>query len=436
MNISIIGTGYVGLITGICFSELGHKVACVDVIAEKVEMINNGRAPIYEEGLDALMGKHVGKNFSATLDLEGAVLSSDITFICVGTPSDEKGRIDLKYIRSAAKGIGSALSKKDGYHVVVDKSTVVPGTTDSEILPLLEKFSGKKAGADFGVAMNPEFLREGKAIEDFMKPDRIVLGGLDEKSISVLEQVYEAFDCPKLKTDLRTAEMIKYAANAFLATKISFINEIANICERVGTDVVDVAKGVGLDFRISPHFLNAGIGYGGSCFPKDVAAIAELGREKGYDPILLDSVMRVNKEQAIHAVDVLRERLGGLKDKKVSVLGLAFKPGTDDIRESPSLVIIRQLLDEGAIVSARDPIAEKNAKEVFGDSITYTKDMISCIKDADAAVIATDWDEFKVDAQVFKKNLKMPVIIDGRRLLDPNDARSAGLDYFGIGYGE
>jgi len=436
MNISVIGTGYVGLITGVCFAELGNRVTCVDVIKEKVDMINRGESPIYEEGLDDLLKKNIGKNLTASLELEKAVLESDITFICVGTPDAPEGGIDLKYIKSAAEGVGTALSKKDSYHVVVDKSTVVPGTTDSVILPLVEMASGKKAG-EFGVGMNPEFLREGKAIEDFMKPDRVVIGALDEKSTKVLEEVYKPFDCPKLKTDLRTAEMIKYAANAFLATKISFVNEIANICEKVWTDIVDVAKGIGLDSRISDKFLNAGIGYGGSCFPKDVKAIAEMGKENGYDPIILDAVMKINKNQAKHALEVLKEKVGDLKGKKIAVVGIAFKPGTDDLREGPALTIIPELLKSGATVSACDPIALENAKKELPDvsDLTYSKDIETCLKGADAAIIVTEWDEYRVDAKVFKEKMAGVVVIDGRRILDPESAKAAGLDYFGIGHG-
>jgi UDPglucose 6-dehydrogenase len=435
MNVSIIGTGYVGLITGVCFAELGNSVTCVDVIQEKVDMINRAEAPIFEEGLDALLKKNIGKNLKATMDLEDAVLNSDVTFICVGTPDAPGGGIDLKYIKSAAEGIGKALAKKGCYHVVVDKSTVVPGTTDSVILPILEKESGKKAGVDFGVGMNPEFLREGKAIEDFMKPDRIVIGVLDEDTEDVLVELYGDIECEQVATDLRTAEMIKYAANAFLATKISFINEIANICEGLGTDVVDVAEGIGMDHRISPKFLNAGIGYGGSCFPKDVKAIADMGRKQGYEPILLDSVMQVNKNQANHAIGILKEKLGGFEGKKVAVVGLAFKPGTDDLREGPALRVIEELLEGGAIVSACDPIAIENAKKVF-EKVSYSEDLETCIEGADAAIIVTEWPEYRVAAKVFKDKMAGTVIVDGRRILDPGEAKSLGLDYFGIGYGK
>jgi UDPglucose 6-dehydrogenase len=434
MRISIVGTGYVGLITGACFAELGNDVVCVDVIKEKVDKINNGEAPIYEEGLDGLLKKNVGKKLRATTDLKSAVLNTDVTFVAVGTPDAPDGGIDLRYVKSAAEEIGKALAGK-GWHTVVVKSTVVPGTTDSIVLPILEKKSGKKAGGGFGLCMNPEFLREGKAIDDFMKPDRIVIGQLNEKSGKALVELYKGFECEKLVTDLRTAEMIKYASNAFLATKISFINEIANICEKVGTDVVDVAKGVGLDRRISPHFLQAGVGYGGSCFPKDVKAIAEMGKREGYEPILLESVVELNKRQALRAVEILKEKVGDLEGKRVAILGLAFKPGTDDIREAPSIGIIKRLLEEGADVVAYDPIAIENTKKVFKD-IGYAKDVKDCLKDADACIIVTDWPEFKVDPSVFVKHMKTPVVIDGRRILNPKDAKLKGVEYSGIGYGK
>ena len=435
MRVSIVGVGYVGLITGSCFAELGNGVTCVDVIEEKVEKINRGESPIYEEGLDELLKKHIGKSLRATTNLESAVLNSDITFICVGTPDAPEGGIDLKYVKSAAEGIGKVLGKKSRYHVVVVKSTVIPGTTNSVVLPIVEKSSGKKAGKDFGVAMNPEFLREGRAIEDFMNPDRIVIGAQDEKAASVLEELYEKFTCPKMRADLRTAEMIKYASNALLATKISFINEIANVCEKVGTDVVDVAKGVGLDHRISPQFLQAGAGFGGSCFPKDVKALVELAKREGYETKILNSVLEVNKLQAEHMVEVLKEKLEDVENKKIAILGLAFKPGTDDVREAPSLRIVKELVDKKAKVFAYDPIAKETFEKVVGCRVAYARSLEECIKDAEACLIVTDWDEFKVDPSVFVKNMEKAVVIDGRRILNPEQAKKAGIDYFGIGFG-
>lgn len=437
MKISIIGAGYVGLITGTCFAELGNEVTCVEIDRNKVEKINRGEPPIYEEGLEEMLNKNIGKRLKATFDTEGAVLGSDITFIAVGTPDAPNGGIDLRYVKSAAEGVGKALAKKKSYHTVVVKSTVIPGTTDSVVMPILELESGKKAGDGFGLCMNPEFLREGKAIWDFMNPDRIVIGALDAKSGNVLDKLYQDLDCPKLRTDLRTAEMIKYAANAMLATRISFMNEIANICELVGTDVVDVAKGIGMDKRIGPHFLQAGAGYGGSCFPKDVKAVAELAKKHGYKPILLESVMEVNVRQAEHIVRELGIRMGndGLEGKRVAVLGLAFKPGTDDVREAPALRIIPELIAKGAVVVAYDPIAMKNAEAVFGADVEYAKSIEDCLDKADACMILTEWPEFRLAPEVFKKKMSGKVVIDGRRILDTAAMRNAGFDYYGVGYG-
>jgi len=442
MKVSIVGVGYVGLITGSCFAELGNDVVCVDVVSEKVEKINRGESPIYEEGLDGLLKKNIGQRLKATTDLEYAVLDSEVTFICVGTPDAPGGGIDLKYIRSAAEGVGKALAKKSGYHVVVVKSTVVPGTTDSVVMPILELESGKRAGEGFGMCMNPEFLREGRAIQDFMEPDRVVIGALDDMSAGTLEKLYESFECPKLRTDLRTAEMIKYASNALLATKISFINEVANICEKTGVDVGKVAEGVGLDSRISAQFLQAGAGFGGSCFPKDVKAIVELAKKNGYEPLLLDSVLEVNKRQALHMVEELEKRVGaggddtGLEGKRIAVLGLAFKPGTDDIRESPMLKIIPELLKKGAEVIGFDPIAMENTERVFANRMIYAKGPEECIREADGCLILTDWKEFKLPATTFKEQMKSAVIIDGRRLLDVKEMRDAGINYYGVGYGD
>ena len=340
MDISIIGTGYVGLVTGACFAELGHNVTCVDVMKEKIDLINNKKSPIYEEGLEEILQKNVGKNLFATLDLKKAVLSTDITFICVGTPPREDGSIDLKNIKESAEQIGSSLKAKKNYHLIVIKSTVVPGTT-WQIKKIIEKFSGKK---NFGICMNPEFLREGKAIYDFLHPDRIIIGEYDKKSGNILYEIYKDFSCPILRVDLKTAEMIKYASNAFLATKISFINEIGNICKKLGIDVYKVAEGVGLDSRISPKFLKAGCGFGGSCFPKDVKALAAKAKELGYTPILLESILEINKNQPLRMIELLRNKIGKLENKKIGILGLAFKPGTDDIRESPAIEIIKRLI--------------------------------------------------------------------------------------------
>jgi len=419
MRISIIGTGYVGLSTGVGFAVKGNEVVCVDIDEKKVEKINSGIPPIYEPKLDDYLKKVLKEGkLKATTDLKDAVEKTDVSFICVGTPSREDGSIDLTYIESAAKAIGEALKTKGGYHVVVVKSTVVPGTTESVVIPNLKKFSGKGPN-EIGVCMNPEFLREGKALEDFLNPDRIVIGSIDKKSGDTAEKVYGNFRAPVLRTDLKTAEMIKYASNAFLATKISFANEIGNICKRLGIDVYEVMKGVGLDHRISPSFLNAGCGYGGSCFPKDVEALINKAKDLGYEPKLLQEVHSLNKRQKVSMVGHLEEKLGDLKGKTVCVLGLAFKPDSDDIREASSISIISKLLERGAKVKAYDPKAMENMKKLFPD-IEYAKGAKEAIGGSDACLILTDWEEFKrLEAKDFE-GMKGNVIIEGRKVLDRN----------------
>ena len=416
MDISIIGTGYVGLVTGACFAELGHNVTCVDVMKEKIDLINNKKSPIYEEGLEEILQKNVGKNLFATLDLKKAVLSTDITFICVGTPPREDGSIDLKNIKESAEQIGSSLKEKKNYHLIVIKSTVVPGTT-WQIKKIIEKFSGKK---NFGICMNPEFLREGKAIYDFLHPDRIIIGEYDKKSGNILYEIYKDFSCPILRVDLKTAEMIKYASNAFLATKISFINEIGNICKKLGIDVYKVAEGVGLDSRISPKFLKAGCGFGGSCFPKDVKALAAKAKELGYTPILLESILEINKNQPLRMIELLRNKIGKLENKKIGILGLAFKPGTDDIRESPAIEIIKRLIKERSIIYAYDPRAMKNMKKIFFN-INYEDNAQKVIDNSEAILIITEWQEFK------NLDYKEKIVIEGRKILEKK-----GMNYEGI----
>ena len=416
MNISIIGIGYVGLVTGACFAKLGHNVTYVDVIKEKVDLINNKKSPIYEEGLEEILQENVGKNLSATLDLKKTVLSTDITFICVGTPSKEDGSIDLKYIKESAEQIGKILKEKEGYHLIVVKSTVIPGTTE-KVRDIIEKFSGKK---DFGICMNPEFLREGKAVYDFLNPDRIVIGEYDKKSGDILYELYKDFSSPILRVDLKTAEMIKYASNAFLATKISFINEIGNICKKLGIDVYKVAKAIGLDSRISPKFLNAGCGFGGSCFPKDVKALVAKAKNLKYNPVLLESVLKVNKDQPLKMIELLKNKIEKLENKKIGVLGLAFKPNTDDIRESPAIMIINELIKENSIVYAYDPKAMKNMKKIF-PNINYEDDAQKVIDSSEAVLIVTEWEEFK------NLDYKEKIIIDGRKVLERKDINYEGI---------
>ncbi|MDO8727284.1 MAG: UDP-glucose/GDP-mannose dehydrogenase family protein [Candidatus Methanoperedens sp.] len=425
MKISVIGTGYVGTVSGTCFAELGHEVICVDVDRSKVDQINAGVPPIYEEGLSELLKKHAGKRIHATSDYDLAVINSDVSFICVGTPSDSNGNIDLGIVRAASASLGEALKKKKDYHVVVVKSTVVPETTEKVILPIIEKHSGKSS-RDFGIAMNPEFLREGKAIHDFMHPDKIVVGSLDKRSGDIVASLYSELPCEVTRTNPRTAEMIKYVNNSFLATKISFSNEVGNICKELGIDTYEVMKAVGKDFRIGPHFLNSGAGFGGSCFPKDVKALIGKAKEIGYEPQLLKSVIAVNEKQPSRMIKLLKDKFGSIKGKKITVLGLAFKNDTDDIRESRSIQVIKELLDNGAKVMAYDPMANENMKKLFGN-VEYYDSAIDALSGADACLLMTEWEEFRQldkEFQVMKKRL----VIDGRHMLTPGK----DIEYVGL----
>lgn len=434
MKISIIGTGYVGLVSGVGFASKGHDVTCVDIIQEKVDKINEGVPPIYEKGLDDLL-KEVVENdkLAATTDTVKAVKDTDITFICVGTPSREDGSIDVSGIKKAAEDIEEALKDKEGYHVICVKSTVVPGTTDQKVLPILEK-SGKKVGADFGLGMNPEFLREGIALDDFLKPDRIVIGGWDERTINTIKGCYKDFDSPKLEVNIRTAEMIKYASNALLATKISFANEMSRLCEKIGVDVYDVMDGVGLDHRINRSFLNAGCGFGGSCFPKDVKAILDQAEKHGIDPKILKAVLDVNETQPIHTVELLEEKIGNLEGKRIAILGLAFKGGTDDIRETRALPIVEELIEKGADVVGYDPEAKDNFSELV-DDMEFADDIEGALKGADACIIQNDWSEFKTLESKDFNPMKSKLIVDARRLLDYKKLND-DIEYIGIGLGK
>lgn len=423
MNISIVGTGYVGLSTGVGFASKGHGVICVDIDDNKIGLINKGEPPIYEPKMGDYLKKAIGQGkLKATSNLKEAIINSGITFITVPTPQSDDGSSDLSFIRKAAEDIGSVLAGKDDYHVVVVKSTVVPGSTEDIVLAALEKGSGKKAGSDFGVCMNPEFLREGRALEDFLNPDRIVIGSVDKKSGDVVESIYKEFGAPILRTAIKTAEMIKYTANALLATKISFSNEIGNVCKKLGIDVYDVMKGVGMDSRLSPSFLQAGGGFGGSCFPKDVAAIAAKGRELGEETKILNSVLDVNKNQRMIIVDMLEKMTNGFDKKKVAILGLAFKPKSDDIREAPSIDVIRMLKERGAEVSVYDPEAMNNMK-VFHPEIEYCDKKTDCLKGADACLIMTDWDEFKDLSDQEFGAMKSRIILEARKVLNRDNVK-------------
>ena len=421
MKVSIIGSGYVGSVSAACFAELGHEVICIDIDERKVQMINDGIPPIWEEGLGDLMKKHAEKNLIATSDYDYAVQNSDVSFICVGTPSNEHGNIDLSIVGHACKSLGMAMAKKDGFHIVVVKSTVVPETTEEIVLPLLEEHSGKVAGKDFGVAMNPEFLREGKAVYDFMNPDKIVVGSIDERTGALVAELYRDLDCEVTRTTPRTAEMIKYVNNSFLATKISFSNEIGNICKRLGIDTYEVMKAVGADFRISEYFLNSGAGFGGSCFPKDVRALIGKAKEIDYYPALLESVIEVNELQPLQILELLEKHAGDVKAKRVAVLGLAFKNQTDDIRESRSIPVIRRLLELGADVAAYDPMATDNMKGLI-ENIKYCDSAAEALKGAVACLVMTEWDEFRELGPEFEA-MKNKVVIDGRKMIDPENLK-------------
>jgi len=440
-RISIVGTGYVGLSTAVAFAKKGYHVIASTHNPKKVAMINGGVAPFYEPELREVLKEVVGKKaLKCTLNTEEAILNSDVSFITVGTPSKPDGSIDLQYIKNSAYEIGEALRKKEIYHLIVVKSTVLPGTTEKIVKPIIERLSGKSCGSEFGLCMNPEFLREGSALHDTLHPDRVVIGEYDKKSGDVLESLYRDFYGEKIppiiRTNLATAELIKYASNAFLATKISFINFIANLCQKIpGADVKTVAEGMGLDKRIGPLFLNAGLGYGGSCFPKDVKALIHYSKSLGCDPSLLEAVEKINELQPYKAIELCKNFLGALKGKKIAILGLAFKPNTDDMREARSIPIINQLLKEGAKITAYDPVAIENAKSIFKNKIAYASSAIECIKGADCCILVTEWEEFKkLKPQDFIENMKQPVLIDGRRIYNPEEF-SEKLKFAAIGLG-
>ncbi|TVP67189.1 MAG: UDP-glucose/GDP-mannose dehydrogenase family protein [Leptolyngbya sp. LCM1.Bin17] len=444
MKVSVVGTGYVGLVSGTCLAEKGHDVVCVDIDQAKVDQINQGMPPIYEAGLEDMLKANVGRRLQATTDLRTAVMESEISLIAVGTPfrGDE---IDLTFIKTVARQIGEVLKDKQGYHVVVVKSTVVPGTTDDVVLSILEEASGKKAGADFGVGMNPEFLKEGEAIPDFMDPDRIVLGGIDDRSLGALRELYQVFEgVDQLETNCKTAEMIKYTANSLLATMISFANEIGNLCAAIGdVDVTEVTRGVHLDKRLTPilpsgdrifpsftTYIEAGCGFGGSCFPKDVKALNAYGEKKGLPMQLLNAVIDVNAVQYKQVMARLYKHYPNLDAVRVAVLGLAFKPGTDDMRESPAIPIVQELLAGSAKVKAFDPVAMHEAQKIFENQpIQYCDTLAETIQEVDVILLLTRWNDFKALPDLLQGAAHPPLVVDGRRLLD----KTAIARYEGIG---
>jgi len=437
MKLSFFGLGYVGIIHSTAFASKGFRVIGYDIDKEKVRLLGSGVSPIYEPGLDALL-KRCLKNGSLkiTTSAEEAVIGSDATFITVGTPNREDGSIDLKYAVGASKAIGTALKKKKGWHLVVIKSTVVPGTTKGTLRKTIEGNSGKEAYKDFGLAVNPEFLREGNAIEDFMKPDKIVIGANDQRSRQELKKIYSTFACPIVATDLNTAELIKYANNTFLAMKVSFINMVANLCQKIpGTDVEVVARSIGLDKRIGPLFLMAGPGWGGSCWPKDLNALKRFAEEIGVDVPLIDSTLSINSTQPYTAIELARKLIGELKDRMIAVLGLSFKQDTDDMREAVSIKIVNKLVEEGADVVVYDPMAMRNAKKIFGDRIKYAPSAVDSLKKAECALVITAWNEFKkLTPEDYIKHMATPAVVDGRRIYDPS-LFSSKLKYAAIGLG-
>ncbi len=413
MYVSIIGTGYVGLVSGVCFAELGHRVLCVDTVKTKVESINAGTPPIFEEGLEEMLRRHLASgSFRATSD-HSEVPGTDITFLCVGTPSHGDGSLDLRYLLKATEDLGKALAKKEGRHTVVVKSTVPPNTTRDVVGPLLLSSSGRSA-EDLGLAMNPEFLKEGMAVKDFLDPDRVVIGASDERTYEKVASLYERLQAPMLRTDLSTAEMIKMTSNAFLAARISLVNELGNLCKSLGLDFREVARGVGMDPRVGPLFLKAGCGFGGSCFPKDVRSIRAQARSLGVRTDMLDATLSVNERQPRRVIELLEKRTE-VYGSTVAVLGLAFKPGTDDIREASSLTVVAELLRKGAKVRAYDPQAMDNFKREF-PQIAYCASAKECLKGADSALILTEWQEFS-DPALYGSML----VVDGRGVVKTNN---------------
>lgn len=444
MRVSVIGTGYVGLVTGACLAEKGHTVICVDKDESKIEKICRGISPIFEAGLDRLLQKNIGINLSATVDLYASVINSDVTLVAVGTPFDGR-EIDLSSIKEVSLSVGKALRHKRTYHLVVVKSTVVPGTTDSVVTPILAEASGKRIGLDVGVGMNPEFLTEGRGVEDFMFPDRIVFGGNDNQSLNTLEELYAVFKgVPKVRTNNKTAEMIKYASNAMLATSISFANEIGNLCSALGDiDAVDVMRGVHLSRYLRPRsstgepvqaplssFFEAGCGFGGSCLPKDVKALIAHGEKAGVQMSLLCAVIEINELQPKRMLEILKRSFSSLRGVRIAVLGLAFKPDTDDIRESPAIPIIRHLLAEGATVLAYDPAAIPAARKILDfKDVRFQNSLSEAVKDVEAIVLVTRWEEFQKLPEMLREAKTHPVVVDGRRMLD----KKSIVKYSGIG---
>lgn len=436
MNIAIVGTGYVGLVSGACFAEMGIHVTCVDIDSAKIEKLHQGIMPIYEPGLEDLVLRNVREGrLQFTTDLTSCLDDTDVVFSAVGTPPDEDGSADLRYVLEVARTVGRHMNK---YLVLVTKSTVPVGTAPKVRMAVQEELDKRGVNIPFDIASNPEFLKEGAAIKDFMSPDRVVVGVESEKARELMERLYRPFTLngyPILVMDVPSAEMTKYAANAMLATRISFMNDIANLCERVGANVDNVRKGMGSDPRIGKHFLYAGCGYGGSCFPKDVKALAHTGIENGYPMRVIEAVEAVNEAQKnIVFEKLLRAFDGDLRGRVIAMWGLSFKPETDDMREAPSLVVIEKLIEAGAVVRAYDPIAMEETHRRIGDKITYCKDMYEAVIDADALALLTEWKQFRMPSwSIIRKAMRNHVVVDGRNIYDPKELQDNGFTYSRIG---
>ncbi len=428
MRIVVTGAGYVGLVTAVCLAELGNNVVCVDIDEEKIRKLNNNIIPIYEPSLDTLIIKNkADKRLSFTTDLGKAIKESEIIFICVGTPPKENGEADLSYVENVARTIANVM---DSYKLIVEKSTV-PVETGYKVAKIIKAYNAHKV--DFDVVSNPEFLREGSAVDDFMHPDRIIIGCENERAKQIMEKLYKPLNAPIIFTDIKSAEIIKHASNSFLATKISFINAVANICELAGADVEKVAEGIGMDERIGRSFLNAGIGYGGFCFPKDAEAFIRISEKLGYNFKLLKATQEINNEQRKNFVKKIEKALWVVKGKTIGVLGLAFKPNTDDIRFAPSIDIVRDLQAEGAKIKAYDPKAMEKAKLVLED-VVYCNNPYDVAKDSDALLIVTEWNEFReLDLKRIKPLMKHQLIIDGRNIYNPEELKKEGFTYISIG---
>ena len=438
-RISIVGLGYVGLCTAATFASRGFQTVGIDIDQERIKQVSNGKSPVHEPQLDSLLKQAVSKNLlRASTDISQAY-ETDITFLTVGTPSRDNGSIDLNYIRKATEELGQTLRRKHGYHLVVVKSTVIPGTTDETVKPILEKTSKKIVGENLGLCANPEFLKEGTAISDAFHPDKIVIGSNDKKSAHHLVQLYRDFygpdTPPTILTNPATAELVKYASNTFLATKVSFINAIANIAQNTpGVDVEKIAEAIGHDPRIGPLFLKAGPGYGGSCFHKDLQALISYSREHNYDPVLFRATEETNQQQADKVVELSEKLVGPLAGKRIAVLGIAFKKDTDDIREAASIRVINSLKKKNARVVAYDPMAMQNAKRVLADKIDFAADARSALAGADCCIVMNEWDEFKkLRSRDYKEQMRSPNIVDARRIYDPEQFKELRLEGIGLG---